>query len=55
MAKELLAIVANPAEPAELRAQAAIALGPGLEQVDTEGDELALDFDSPKRPSGRST
>ena len=41
LAEALLAIVGNAAEPAELRAQAAISLGPALEQADLD------EFDDP--------
>ena len=41
VAEALLAVVGSEAEPAELRARAAISLGPGLEEVDwTEFDDL---------------
>src|ERR1017187_9225916 len=46
LAHALLAIVGDPAEPDELRAQAAISLGPALEQADLEDDEG--EFDDPE-------
>ena len=39
LAEELLGILTDPQEPAELRAGAAIALGPALEEADMEGPE----------------
>jgi hypothetical protein len=45
MAAALLDVVRNSGEPAELRGQAAITLGPALEEVDTSGFED--DFTSP--------
>ncbi|HTM50964.1 MAG TPA: HEAT repeat domain-containing protein, partial [Bryobacteraceae bacterium] len=44
MADLLLSIVSNPDEPEELRGRAAIALGPVLDQTDTDGfDDDALE------------
>ncbi len=45
IASEVLKLVADPAEPEQLRAKAAIALGPALEYLDTDGDDD--DFEEP--------
>jgi hypothetical protein len=47
MAELLIGIVANAEEPEEVRADAAIALGPVLEQTDTEEAFVDDDYDEP--------
>jgi hypothetical protein len=47
LAAALLAIIENGGQPQELRARAAISLGPALEQVDTEGFDDADAEDLP--------
>jgi len=56
LATELLAIVGAGAEPERLRAKAAIALGPVLEQTDTDGfDDPVFEGDLPPITEGMFT
>jgi hypothetical protein len=48
LADALLTIVGNAAEPEELRAKAAISLGPVLEQADIEMEDGEDEFDDPE-------
>lgn len=57
LATALIGILENGRQPEEMRARAAVSLGPVLEQVDTDGFEAVLrrrlHFDRPRTSSGR--